>query len=107
MKTRVVNIRETDEYDFYIGRPGRGEEGYYGNPIRVGSPCPVCRGVHKRGGNTLGCFEEYARDRIKRDVVYRERVKELHGKTLGCFCKPKKCHGDILAKLAEELNNEV
>jgi hypothetical protein len=26
---------------------------------------------------------------------------ELKGKTLGCWCKPEACHGDILAKLAD------
>ena len=28
---------------------------------------------------------------------------ELKGKTLGCFCKPKSCHGDVLVELANEL----
>jgi hypothetical protein len=28
---------------------------------------------------------------------------ELKGKTLGCWCKPKTCHGDILVKLANNL----
>lgn len=28
---------------------------------------------------------------------------ELKGKTLACYCKPKACHGDILAELADNL----
>ena len=28
---------------------------------------------------------------------------ELRGKILGCWCKPKPCHGDILVKLVEEV----
>lgn len=28
--------------------------------------------------------------------------KELRGKDLICFCAPKKCHGDILIRLANE-----
>lgn len=30
-------------------------------------------------------------------------VAELRGEALGCFCHPKPCHGDILAKLANVL----
>ena len=32
------------------------------------------------------------------------RLEELEGKVLGCWCKPKPCHGDVLAKLAEEID---
>jgi len=32
-----------------------------------------------------------------------ERVKrELKGKVLGCWCHPKECHGDVLARIANE-----
>jgi hypothetical protein len=30
---------------------------------------------------------------------------ELKDKTLRCWCKPEACHGDILAELADTLNN--
>jgi hypothetical protein len=26
-------------------------------------------------------------------------LDELEGKTLGCFCKPEPCHGDVLLEL--------
>ena len=29
---------------------------------------------------------------------------ELRGKTLGCWCKPKTCHGDILVELVNNLD---
>ena len=29
-------------------------------------------------------------------------IGELNGKILGCWCKPEKCHGDILKKLLKE-----
>jgi hypothetical protein len=29
-------------------------------------------------------------------------LDELNGKILGCWCKPHKCHGDILIKLLNE-----
>ena len=34
--------------------------------------------------------------------VAEDAKKELKGKTLGCFCAPKACHGDILLALANE-----
>lgn len=101
--TRVVNIRR-EPYDVYIGRAGKGQSGYFGNPIRRDDLCPVCSETHRTGGSTLPCFETYARRRIERDPEYKERVRALYGKTLGCFCKPvSACHGDILAALAMEL----
>lgn len=30
-------------------------------------------------------------------------LHELKGKTLACFCKPKDCHGDVLAEMADAL----
>jgi len=36
MKTVVVNIYQ-EQFDVYIGRAGRGEDGYFGNPFRMGN----------------------------------------------------------------------
>lgn len=30
-----------------------------------------------------------------------DQLNELDGKVLGCWCKPNKCHGDILLELLE------
>lgn len=43
-------------------------------------------------------LEKY-REHILNSELYDE-LHELDGKTLGCWCKPKKCHGDILRELA-------
>ena len=102
----VVNLhRHTRQpEDIYVGRPGKGEPGYFGNPIRRGDVCRICRTVHTGRGSTLGCFEVWARQRLQVGGGKRGRVKALHGQTLLCFCVPKPCHGQILAALAEELN---
>jgi len=42
-------------------------------------------------------FERYFTDRIEKDSEFRRRVLSLKGKSLGCFCKPKACHGDVIA----------
>jgi hypothetical protein len=44
-------------------------------------------------------YERYVKSRP--DLMEAAR-KELRGKVLGCFCKPKACHGDVLARIAEE-----
>lgn len=103
MMTKVVNLFK-DTYDTYIGRAGKGQDGYFGNPCVVGKLCPICNSIHQEAGATLSCFELYARLRILSDPIFRSRVKALKGQKLGCFCKPKPCHGDIYVILAEELN---
>lgn len=93
--TRVVNIRK-DNYDVYIGRAGKGTDGYFGNPFRIELGMP-------RGG-TLKKFREYFYNRLKTDPEFHKRINALQGKTLGCFCKPYPCHGDIIK---EYLDNQL
>lgn len=89
-KTTVVNIYR-DEYEVYIGRAGKGKDGYFGNPYHTGDRDFI-----------LKQFKEYFYSRIKTDRTFAKRVLSLKGKTLGCFCSPKRCHGDIIA---DYLNN--
>lgn len=44
----------------------------------------------------LRMFEAYARKHLWNDL------HELDDQTLGCWCKPKACHGDVLKRLREE-----
>lgn len=103
METVAVNLR-LSPHDVYVGRAGKGQDGYFGNPIKVGERCPRCDGMHMEGSATLPCYLAYLTDRIAADDTFRERVKSLRGKRLGCFCKPKPCHADILAAFADQLN---
>ncbi len=87
-KTTVVNIR-AEEYNVYIGRKGKGEDGYFGNQFDM------------RNFSRKKCLELYAENfyqRIKNDSIFREKILALRGKVLGCFCKPQDCHGDIIAE---------
>lgn len=91
-KTKVVHCKKKP-HDVYIGRPSK-----WGNPFS-----------HQEG--TLAEFRAATREEAIEK--YREWIMtqpelladlhELQGKTLGCWCKPKKCHGDILAELADRL----
>lgn len=100
-RTTVVNLRR-DDFDVYIGRAGMGCDGYFGNPFRCREPCARCGHVHMTVGSTIPCFKAYFYERLASDPEFKERVEALRGKVLGCFCKPKPCHGDIIAKYLNE-----
>lgn len=97
-RTTVVNLRGGD-YDVYIGRPGRGQDGYFGNPHPIGY-CRICKCSHDRT-ESIAAFEKDFRDRLNRDPEFKNRVLDLRGKKLGCFCKPEACHGDIIANYVD------
>lgn len=104
MPTIVVNINN-EPYDVYIGRAGHGQAGTFGNPYKAGGICRRCKRLHVTGTETLACFEDYFTDRVLKDADFREQVRTLKGKRLGCFCKPGPCHGDVIARLLD--NNKV
>jgi hypothetical protein len=90
-KTRVVNLHQ-EKHDVYIGRAGRRHDGYFGNPYRVPP--------HSRD-EAIALYRAYFLQRIERDTEFRERVLALRGMRLGCFCKPKPCHGDVIVAWLE------
>jgi hypothetical protein len=95
MKTQVVNIRNSG-YDVYIGRAGYGKDGYFGNPFRLTDS--------EHRGATIERYKNYFENRMKTDPEFLRRVHELKGKTLGCFCKPHPCHGDVIAEYLNSNN---
>lgn len=52
-----------------------------------------------------GCRDEvihkYADQHLPDRPDLTSRVDELRGKALACWCAPERCHGDVLAALAE------
>lgn len=79
----IVNIR-TDEYDIYIGRPSK-----WGNPFVIG-----------KDGTRQEVLEKYRKYILNKPELLKD-LHELKGKTLGCYCKPFPCHGDILEELCK------
>ena len=49
-------------------------------------------------GSTLLAYEQYVRS----NPNLMHKIPLLAGKTLGCWCKPNPCHGDVLVKLVQE-----
>jgi hypothetical protein len=82
--TLIVNIR-SERCDVLILRPS-----YFSNPFRIG--------IHGNRDKVLELYEQYLREHP--EIVERAR-EQLTGRTLGCVCKPKACHGDILIAAME------
>jgi hypothetical protein len=89
MTTTVINIRDRQPSDVYIGRAGKGKDGYFGNPFKLNPG--------ESRGATIERFKVWFLDRLQIDPVFKQRVLQLRGKRLVCFCKPQPCHGDVIA----------
>lgn len=94
--TRVINIKNnpefketsTDSYE-YIGRGS-----YWGNPH---SMFEMFEDSDEDPRDAVIRMFKYDFDYDKFLNIDKNKVYELAGKRLGCFCKPQACHGDILA----------
>lgn len=84
--TTVVHCKR-DRFDIYIGRPSK-----WGNPFKSG-----------RDGTREEVIEKYA-EYLSQNEYLLSCLHELKGKTLGCWCAPKACHGDVLAAWADNYN---
>lgn len=99
MACEVVNVRR-DVYDVYIGRTCNGLEGSkFANPY-----------VADKGETSEKVIERYSEwlwSQIYTGRITVEELAALDGQRLGCWCKPKPCHGDILAKAVAWAVKEV
>ena len=127
MMARVWNMGDVGKPDdaLYIGRPGKGQPGKWGNPFALGSRLSgadfhkvaermplvaeldwVCAGAVIDRERSLILHSGYVLWAVAADVLdVRELVTETDGVWLArdmvCFCAPKPCHGDYLLKLAD------
>ena len=81
---KVVHCKK-ESYDIYIGRGSK-----WGNPFIIG-----------RDGNREEVISKYEAYIMSKPELINF-LPELIDKTLGCWCKPKICHGDILKRLVED-----
>lgn len=50
----------------------------------------------------LELYYEYIKKKIEKEPTLVDELIKLKGKKLGCWCKPDKCHGDILLDLIKQ-----
>lgn len=97
--TTVVNLYK-ESYDIYIGRRGKGQDGYFGNPFTIQA--------NEARGSTIEKYRQWFYARLENDCEFRERIENLRGKILGCFCVDKngngECHGKIIAEYLDNLD---
>lgn len=86
--TKVVHCRRSP-YNVYIGRPSK-----WGNPFSIGPD-----------GTREMVIEKYREYLYKSGLIHD--IEELRGKILGCWCKPKPCHGDVLVELLERKKKDA
>lgn len=92
MPLKVVHCKH-EHYDIYIGRPSK-----WGNPFKIG-----------RDGTREEVITKYKRwisaSEMEEAAKLRLQLLELKDKTLGCWCAPQPCHGDVLMELVEGLTS--
>ena len=110
--TNVVNLHR-DPYDVYIGRSSAKQpHSKWGNPYQVGkiftSQLAQTIQQHPNAANhcigdtidrtaAIALYRIYLEIRIESRQLSARDFIAIYGKTLGCFCKPLPCHGDIIA----------
>jgi hypothetical protein len=82
--TTVVNRRSGAPYDLMADRTS-----FWGNPFHIGVD-----------GTRRAVIAKYRVMVLSRPDMLA-RLPELRGRVLGCWCKPKPCHADVLAELAD------
>jgi len=89
MTPKVVHCKK-EEFDVYVGRGSK-----WGNPYshKEGTLAEHVVGSRREA---IEKFEEY----LLSNEDLMSSLNELKGKVLGCWCKPKSCHGDILLRYA-------
>ena len=84
-------------FDVYIGRKCRGapagETGEWGNPFAMKDKADRLSGKARR-------IQQYAEWLHSQPELCERARRELRGKVLGCWCAPERCHGHVLAEVA-------
>lgn len=88
----VANVKKSQPYNIYIGR----ENNFYHHEASEWANPYVMDEWHTRD-MVLGLYYWHL---IANPNLY-DATKELRGKTLGCYCAPLPCHGDLLTWLSE------
>lgn len=101
MPTSVVNISRAG-YNLYIGR--KQKPLHWGNPFRVSYNCNRLRAVLMFYDWLTGADHQEVEPERRKWIL--ERIEDLRGSRLGCYCAPKLCHGHVYMVLLGELEVE-
>lgn len=95
MNALVKNKARDDTFEVYIGRPSR-----WGNPFthKDGTRAEYVVGTRDEA---VERYRAWLWAEIRDGRIELSELAALRGKTLGCWCAPARCHGEILAAAAE------
>lgn len=96
MKTKLINYRTYNLNRANIIPIDR--RSIFGNPFKITSTCTRKESIRKYKGR----FNRL----IIQDPHFKQAVKFLKGKTLGCWCTPLPCHGDVIIEYLENLRDD-
>ncbi len=92
-KTTVVHCKK-HPYDIYIGRGSK-----WGNPYtHIKDRQTKADHIVSSRKEAINMYRKWIM--LRPDLL--AELSELQGKTLGCYCKPNSCHGDVLIELIKE-----
>jgi hypothetical protein len=92
METKVVHVL-TDQYDVYIGR-----DNYYHGLKQSIWANPFKEGIHGTRSEVIEKYKNWILDQPE----LMDKILELKGKRLACWCAPRACHGDVLIDLVKQ-----
>lgn len=99
MTATVVN-RHYEEFDIYIGRGS-----VWGNPYSHMLGTKALYKVETRD-EAVDLYKALLWQRIRCGEITLDMLIALDGKRLGCYCSPKRCHGDVLVQAIEWAKKE-
>jgi hypothetical protein len=82
----VINRRDGLAYDIYAGRPSI-----------LGNPFPITANITR--DEVVDQYEDYAWARMQHDEVFRKVLLACEGRRVACWCWPKNCHVNAIARL--------
>lgn len=105
IRPKYNNLKEwvKDPNNVYIGRAGivfidnerfPKEASIFANPYKI-----------DKDGNrdeVITKYKKYILNKISSDDTFAKELSSIKGKVLGCWCKPEKCHGDVLLELVNQ-----
>lgn len=100
IRPKYANLKEwmQDSNNVYIGRKGcvfidgarfPPKDSIWCNPFTI---------KQYTRGQAISLYKTYIVEKIKKEHL-EDELKKLKGKTLGCWCCPEKCHGNVLLEL--------
>ena len=102
IRPKYQNLKEwmADSTNVYIGRAGV----VFINDVRFpprASPFynPYKIGIDGTRDEVIEKYRKYILEKLNSDAVFKKQLLCLKGKTLGCWCKPEPCHGDVLLEI--------